>query len=231
MLHEPLALRVARATNHAARDAAGRLHHRARSRHRGRRLRGRRAEAGDRPGIIPGPRMLVVTRAIVATGSYGPKGFDPRWDVPQGAEEADGVDGLIRVVREPDRPGRRLDQDLRRLPLGPERRGAPDVHRGGAADDRRDRAQQRPAGGRPRDHRRRACAARCWPASRRSSTATTARPEVFRLMAQKQRRALPDARRRRRDPAVPRLEEGQRPGAGRRSPPSARASRPRSPPA
>src|SRR4029078_1668580 len=26
-------------------------------------------------GIIPGPRMLVSTRAIVATGSYGPKGF------------------------------------------------------------------------------------------------------------------------------------------------------------
>ena len=47
-------------------------------------------------GIIPGPRLLVATRAIVATGSYGPKGFDPRWDVPQGAEEADGVDGLVR---------------------------------------------------------------------------------------------------------------------------------------
>jgi imidazolonepropionase-like amidohydrolase len=50
--------------------------------------------------IIPGPRMLVVTRAIVATGSYGPKGFDPRWNVPQGAEEADGVDDLTRVVRD-----------------------------------------------------------------------------------------------------------------------------------
>jgi imidazolonepropionase-like amidohydrolase len=50
-------------------------------------------------GIIPGPRMLVVTRAIVATGSYGPKGFDPRWEVPQGAEEADGVDPLIHAVR------------------------------------------------------------------------------------------------------------------------------------
>ena len=49
-------------------------------------------------GIIPGPRMLVVTRAIVATGSYAPKGFAPEIDVPQGAEEADGVDSLIRVV-------------------------------------------------------------------------------------------------------------------------------------
>ena len=51
-------------------------------------------------GIIPGPRMLVATRAIVATGSYGPKGYAPEWSVPQGAEEADGVDGLTRVVRE-----------------------------------------------------------------------------------------------------------------------------------
>src|ERR1700687_2467241 len=50
--------------------------------------------------IIPGPRLFVATRAIVATGSYGPKGYAPEWNVPQGAEEADGVDGLTRVVRE-----------------------------------------------------------------------------------------------------------------------------------
>ena len=51
-------------------------------------------------GVIPGPRMLVAGRAIVATGSYGPKGFAPNVVVPQGAEEADGVDDLIRVVRD-----------------------------------------------------------------------------------------------------------------------------------
>ena len=51
-------------------------------------------------GIIPGPRMLVSTRAIVATGSYAPKGFALEWRVPQGAEEADGVDSLMRVVRD-----------------------------------------------------------------------------------------------------------------------------------
>src|SRR6201988_4169499 len=50
-------------------------------------------------GIIPGPRMLVVTRAIVASGSYGPKGYASEWRVPQGAEEADGGDSLTRVVR------------------------------------------------------------------------------------------------------------------------------------
>ncbi|HJZ70832.1 MAG TPA: amidohydrolase family protein [Vicinamibacterales bacterium] len=50
-------------------------------------------------GIIPGPRILASTRAIVATGSYQPK-FIAEWTVPQGAEEADGVDSLARVVRD-----------------------------------------------------------------------------------------------------------------------------------
>jgi imidazolonepropionase-like amidohydrolase len=50
-------------------------------------------------GIIPGPRILASTKAIVATGSYAPR-FVLEWTVPQGAEEADGVDSLIRVVRD-----------------------------------------------------------------------------------------------------------------------------------
>src|SRR6201989_2519208 len=58
-------------------------------------------------GIIPGPRMIVVTRAIVATGSYGPKGFSAEWTVPQGGEEADGVEQLIHVTR--DQIGRGAD--------------------------------------------------------------------------------------------------------------------------
>jgi len=57
-------------------------------------------------GIIPGPRLLVSTRAIVTTGSYGPKGA-PEWTLPLGAEEADGHDDLIRVVR--DQIGRGAD--------------------------------------------------------------------------------------------------------------------------
>jgi len=36
----------------------------------------------------------------VATGSYGPKGFAPEFYIPQGAEEADGVDSLLRAVRD-----------------------------------------------------------------------------------------------------------------------------------
>jgi len=50
-------------------------------------------------GIIPGPRLIVAGRAIVATGSYGPKGFAPHVTVPLGAEAADGHDNLIKVVR------------------------------------------------------------------------------------------------------------------------------------
>ncbi len=50
-------------------------------------------------GIVPGPRVYASTRAIVATGCYGPSGFDPRWAVPKGAQVADGVDGVRRVVR------------------------------------------------------------------------------------------------------------------------------------
>jgi len=50
-------------------------------------------------GIIPGPRLVITTRAIVATGSYGPKGA-PEFNLPLGAQSADGHDELIRVVRE-----------------------------------------------------------------------------------------------------------------------------------
>ncbi len=50
-------------------------------------------------GIIEGPRMLVAGRAIVATGSYGPSGFHPDFEVPLGAEAADGQN-LIAVTRD-----------------------------------------------------------------------------------------------------------------------------------
>jgi imidazolonepropionase-like amidohydrolase len=49
-------------------------------------------------GIVPGPRMLVATRAIVATGSYGPKSTNDNTFI-QGAEEADGSEGITHVIR------------------------------------------------------------------------------------------------------------------------------------
>jgi imidazolonepropionase-like amidohydrolase len=50
-------------------------------------------------GIIAGPRMIIATKALIATGSYAPKGFSPDIEVPQGAEEADGHDALVKAVR------------------------------------------------------------------------------------------------------------------------------------
>ncbi len=106
VLREPLALRVCRATNHLrallqsgfttirdlGTEGAG------------------YADVGVKQAveqkIVPGPRMIVTTRAIVATGSYAPRGFAPEVRVPQGAEEADG-ETLRRVVR--DQIGRGAD--------------------------------------------------------------------------------------------------------------------------
>ncbi|WP_165231857.1 amidohydrolase family protein [Aquisphaera insulae] len=100
VLKEPLALRVCRATNHLKS-----LLHSGFTTIRDLGTEGAGyADVGLRDavaqGIVPGPRMLVTTRAIVATGAYAPKGFAPEWSIPQGAEEADGHDALIRVVRD-----------------------------------------------------------------------------------------------------------------------------------
>ena len=50
-------------------------------------------------GLVPGPRILTTTRAIVATGSYAPRRSPYAFDPPQGAEEASGVEEVTRVVR------------------------------------------------------------------------------------------------------------------------------------
>ena len=53
-------------------------------------------------GLIPGPRLFVATRAIVATASYGPgpRGFRPDLELPGGAQEVSGVDAAMAAVRE-----------------------------------------------------------------------------------------------------------------------------------
>jgi imidazolonepropionase-like amidohydrolase len=53
-------------------------------------------------GLIPGPRLLVATRAIVATASYGPgpAGFAPDLVLPKGGQEASGSTEIIKAVRE-----------------------------------------------------------------------------------------------------------------------------------
>ena len=99
VLLESLTLRVARATIHAQRTLLAGF---TTARDLGTEGAGY-ADVGLKQaidqGIIPGPRLLVATRALVATGSYGPK-LSVDENVPQGAQEADGIDGIIRAVRE-----------------------------------------------------------------------------------------------------------------------------------
>ena len=106
VLKEPLALRVCRATNHLRLDLMAGF---TTLRDLGTEGAGY-ADVGLRQaveqGIVPGPRLLVATRAIVATGTYAPDGFAPELSIPQGAEEADG-ENLRKVVR--DQIGRGAD--------------------------------------------------------------------------------------------------------------------------
>jgi len=99
VLKEPLALRVARAT---AAARATLLAGFTTERDLGTEGAGY-ADVGLRDaiaqGIIPGPRLMVVTRAIVASGAYGPR-WAPEWRLPQGAEEVSGVPEAIRVARD-----------------------------------------------------------------------------------------------------------------------------------
>jgi imidazolonepropionase-like amidohydrolase len=98
VLHEPLALRTARATVAAKATLLAGF---TTVRDLGTEGAGY-ADVGLKQaieqGIIPGPRMLVATRALVATGAYGPKGFEANVSIPQGAEEADGAN-LVTAVR------------------------------------------------------------------------------------------------------------------------------------
>lgn len=73
-------------------------------------------------GIVPGPRILAATRALVATGAYGPMGFDPRFSIPKGAQSADGVAGVRRATREQIAAGAdwiKIYADYRRRPGAP----------------------------------------------------------------------------------------------------------------
>ncbi|MBA4070413.1 MAG: amidohydrolase [Gemmatimonas sp.] len=100
VLREPLALRTARAVNHARATLMAGF---TTVRDLGTEGAGY-ADVGLKQaidqGIIPGPRMVVTTRAMLVTGSYAPRRTDFSFDPPQGAEEADGIDGVMRVARD-----------------------------------------------------------------------------------------------------------------------------------
>jgi len=100
VLREPLALRTARAVNHARSTLLAGF---TTVRDLGTEGAGY-ADVGLKQaieqGIVPGPRMVVTTRAMLVTGSYAPRRTDFSFDPPQGAEEADGIDGVMRVARD-----------------------------------------------------------------------------------------------------------------------------------
>ncbi len=98
VLHEPLALRTARAVNHARATLLAGFTTERDLGTEGAGYADVGLKAAIDQGIVPGPRLLVATRAIVASGAYGPKGFEPGVEVPQGAEEASG-DGVVLAVR------------------------------------------------------------------------------------------------------------------------------------
>lgn len=100
VLHEGLALRAARAVNHLRATLMAGFTTMRDLGTEGAGYADVELKQAVNQGIVPGPRLLVATRAIVATGAYGPKGFALEWRVPQGAEAADGVDSLTRVVRD-----------------------------------------------------------------------------------------------------------------------------------
>lgn len=100
VLHEPLALRTARAVVHAQKTLMAGF---TTERDLGTEGAGY-ADVGLKQainqGIVPGPRLLVATKANVARGAYGPKGFEPGVPVPQGAEEISGADEMTKAARD-----------------------------------------------------------------------------------------------------------------------------------
>ena len=51
-------------------------------------------------GILSGPRMQVVTRALDVTGAYALLGYNWEYDFPHGVQVCDGPDGCRKAVRE-----------------------------------------------------------------------------------------------------------------------------------
>jgi imidazolonepropionase-like amidohydrolase len=100
VLHEPLALRTARAVVHAERTLAAGFTTERDLGTEGAGFADVGLEQAIDQGIVRGPRLMVATKAIVARGAYGPKGFEPGIPIPQGAQEVSGPDEIIKAVRD-----------------------------------------------------------------------------------------------------------------------------------
>jgi imidazolonepropionase-like amidohydrolase len=100
VLHEPLALRTARAVVHAQRTLDAGFTTERDLGTEGAGFADVGLKQAINQGIIAGPRLLVATKAIVARGAYGPKGFEPGVPIPQGAQEVSGVEEMTRAARD-----------------------------------------------------------------------------------------------------------------------------------
>jgi imidazolonepropionase-like amidohydrolase len=100
VLHEPLALRTARAVIHADKTLMAGFTTERDLGTEGAGFADSGLNQAIDQGIVPGPRLIVATKAIVARGAYGPKGFEPGLAIPQGAQEVAGADDIVRAVRD-----------------------------------------------------------------------------------------------------------------------------------
>ena len=100
VLHEPQALRTARAVVHAHKTLMAGFTTERDLGTEGAGFADVGLEQAIDKGIVPGPRLLVATKAIVARGAYGPKGFEPGVPIPQGAQEIAGVEEIVKAVRD-----------------------------------------------------------------------------------------------------------------------------------
>ena len=99
VLHEPLALRTARAVANARATLRAGFTSERDLGTEGAGYADVGLKAAIDQGIVEGPRLAVATRAIVALGAYGPKGFEPGVAIPQGAEEVSGAEQMVAAVR------------------------------------------------------------------------------------------------------------------------------------
>ncbi len=99
VLHEPLALRTARAVASARATLRAGFTSERDLGTEGAGYADVGLKAAIDQGIVEGPRLHVATRAIVALGAYGPKGFEPGVAIPQGAEEVSGAEQMVAAVR------------------------------------------------------------------------------------------------------------------------------------
>ena len=196
------------------RDAARRLHHRCATSAPRARLRRRRLQRAIEQGIIPGPRLLVVTRAIVATAATGRAASRPSSSLPQGAEEADGEDAspgsfATRSVAAPT--GSRSTPTTAGDPAASF--GRPSA--GGARTLVEIARGVGPAGRRARDDSRKGCGAPCSPGVETIEHGDAGTPEVFRLMRQRGVALCPTIAAGEADRRTRRMGKAGRSGAGR----------------